>query len=286
MLKSSNVTAIIVTYKSAAVIEACVKALRDQAIHVIVVDNDSGDSCADKAKLAGALVTVSSENLGFGVANNLGAKLAKTDWLLFINPDACACSGAIDALLQGAHAYPDAGMFGPRIIERSNRVFFQAQSLLATRLHNPKGILHEPNGDCCVPKISGACMFMRRDFFQSLGGFDPNIFLFYEDDDLCRRTTDLDRAIIWVNNAEVHHMRGKSTAQSHRSTFITRANLAWSRGYVGRKYEVKTNMVRNLAIHLVKLCAATLTLNLPRMARYGGTCMGAWRSLRRQSHPA
>ncbi len=98
--------------------------------------------------------------------------------------------GAADALLAAAEAYPDAGLFAPRIVEPDGRFFFQPRSLLAPYLTNPGGKLHPPEADACAPFLSGACLMVRRDLFLALGGFDPNIFLFYEDDDLCRRIAD------------------------------------------------------------------------------------------------
>ena len=60
-----------------------------------------------------------------------------------------------------------------------------------------------PEGDVCAPFFSGACFLVRRDLFLRLGGFDENIFLFYEDDDLCRRIADGGLSLVYVPQAVV-----------------------------------------------------------------------------------
>ena len=77
---------------------------------------------------------------------------------------------------------------------------------------------------------------MRRAVFLDLGGFDENIFLFYEDDDLCRRVADRGRALIHVHGAEALHGRGRSSAPEPGRVFRSRWHQAWSRAYVSRKY--------------------------------------------------
>ncbi len=284
--QSGSIAAIIVTYESGNVLTDCLESLRGKTDAIIVVDNNSTDSTSRLAKDGGADVIQLATNVGFGVANNLGARQAKTDWLLFINPDARLMDDAINRLLDAAQLYPDAGLFGPRIIDSDGKVFFQARSLLSSYLHNPKGILHPPSGDCCTPFISGACILVRRDFFLQIGGFDPKIFLFYEDDDLCRRVSDLGKAIIFVDEAVVHHQRGQSTRSSLRNVFLIRAHMAWSRGYVSEKYGIRFDYLGTLIVSGLKWAFAALTLNQARMARHGGTWIGTWRAARKKDRPA
>lgn len=145
-----NVCAIIVTYNSGHIIENCLLGLKSASIDIIVVDNASNDNTIEIAKKYGAQIISNQKNQGFGRANNIGANAAKSEYLLFINPDIEIYLDAIKALLNAAETYENAGIIGPRIIEEDGRLFLQPRSLLSpNHLNNAREIL--PNGDCSVP---------------------------------------------------------------------------------------------------------------------------------------
>lgn len=230
------VTAIVVTHDSADVLPACLGALAAEGVPSIVVDNASSDDSRAIAEARGARVIANLRNEGYGRANNIGIAAAQTPFVLIVNPDLEVKRGAVSALLAAAERYPDAGMLAPRIVEPSGRVFLQPRSLLSPPYLNRAGAMTIPEGDACLPFLSGACLLVRREVFLALGGFDPAIFLFYEDDDLCRRLRDAGHALVHVHEAEARHGRGRSSAPSPLRRFRARWHLAWSERYVARKY--------------------------------------------------
>ena len=154
-------------------------------------------------------------------------------------------------------------------------MFFQPRSLLAPYLHNPGGKLVLPEGEACAPFFSGACFLIRRDVFLKLGGFDENIFLFYEDDDLCRRIADSGAALIYVPQAVVRHGRGRSSGAKPGRIFASRWHQAWSRAYVSRKYGLPNPAPGMFAINALKAAGACLTFRRKLIERYGGSAAGA-----------
>ncbi len=267
-------------FDSAHALPACLDALRVAGVPAIVVDNASGDDGAAVAERHGAKVLRNARNEGYGRANNAGIRAAETELILVVNPDVVVEAGAVAALVAAAERYPDAAFFAPRIVEPSGRVFFQPRSLLAPYLKNPRGPLVVPEGEACVPFASGACFLVRRDFFLALGGFDQNIFLFYEDDDLCRRIADSGRALVYVPDAAVRHGRGRSSAQKPGRIFASRWHQAWSRAYVSRKYGLPDPAPAMLAANAAKALAARLVLRRDLAERYRGTAAGALAYLR------
>jgi GT2 family glycosyltransferase len=244
-------------------------------VPAIVVDNASEDDSAAVAQAHGARVIRNRRNEGYGRANNLGVKAAQSEFVLIVNPDVVIEPGAVAALLAGARRYPEAGFFAPRIVEPSGRVFFQPRSLLAPYLKNPTGRLALPEGDACVPFASGACFLMKRSLFLELGGFDDRIFLFYEDDDLCRRVAEASPALVHVPEAVVHHGRGRSSAQKRGRVFKTRWHQAWSRAYVSRKYRLPNPAPAMFAANAAKTLLASLVFRRSLVERYGGSAAGA-----------
>jgi len=168
-------------------------------------------------------------------------------------------------------------------VEPDGRFFYQPRSLLAPYLTNPKGRRDLPEGDACAPFLSGACLMVERTFFLELGGFDENIFLFYEDDDLCRRVADAGRALVHVHGAVALHGRGRSSAPAPGRVFRTRWHQAWSRAYVSRKYGLPDPSPGMLATNAPKAALAALALRRSGLERYGGSAAGALAALRGQS---
>ena len=235
-MPAAAITAIVVSYDSAEVLPACLDALAGEGVPAIVVDNASGDESRTIAEQRGARVIANARNEGYGRGNNIGIAAAETPFVLIVNPDLELGAGAAAALLAAAERYPDAGMLAPRIVEPSGRIFLQPRSLLSPDHLNRSGAMVVPEGDACLPFLSGACLLIRRELFMALGGFDPAIFLFYEDDDLCRRMRDAGHSLIHVHEAEARHGRGRSSTPSPQRRFKARWHLAWSERYIARKY--------------------------------------------------
>lgn len=277
----ASLVAIVVAHDSADVLPACLAALAGQHVPAIVVDNASRDASASVAEEAGARVIRNTRNEGYGRANNRGVQAAEAaEHVLIVNPDVVLRPGAVDALLDAARAWPDAGLLAPRLVEPDGRFFFQARSLLAPYLTNPGGRLALPQGDACAPFLSGACLMMPRRLFLNLGGFDERIFLFYEDDDLCRRVAETGRALIHVHAAEALHGRGRSSAPERGRVFRTRWHQAWSRAYVSRKYGLRDPSPATLMTNLPKALLSALVLRRAGVERYGGSAAGALAFLR------
>lgn len=276
----TSVTAVVVAHDSAAVLPACLAALARQGVPLIVVDNASSDDSAAIAARHGAQVIANARNAGFGRAMNAGVAAAATEFCLLTNPDLVYEPGAVAALLEAAGHWPDAGLYAPRIVEPDGRFFWQARSLLATILVNPGGRLVLPEGDCCAPFLSGASLLVSRGDFLGLGGFDPDIFLFYEDDDLCRRVADAGKALVHVHAAVARHARGGSSAPKPGRVFRARWHMAWSRGYVSRKWGLPGTALAQVAQNAPKALGAALIGRRDLVERYGGSAAGALAWLR------
>lgn len=181
----AQVTVITVTYNSAH----CLPALATTLAHVpqvIVVDNASADDTVQTAKqlLANATLLASDTNLGFGRANNWGLEQVKTPYALLLNPDCEASPQAIAQLVAAAKRWPDAAMLAPQIQTPSG------QAELNYRWPSTYWPSAGPgaSADCCVGFVCGAAILLNMANMQTVGGFDPSFFLYYEDDDLCCRT--------------------------------------------------------------------------------------------------
>jgi GT2 family glycosyltransferase len=218
-------TAILVTFNSAAVIGSALASLPG-GMPAIVVDNASTDDSGAIAERMGAKVIRRADNAGFGVANNEGWRAASTPWVLFLNPDARLREGALDALLAAAEAIPDADLLVPTILKADGSVFRKQSSKICDPVFRTRGGL--PAGLREISFASGAVILARRSRLEQLGGFDPEIFLYFEDDDLSRRVLDAGGRILHVEAAEVEHAGNTSTPPTPMLCYVRHWHLAWS----------------------------------------------------------
>ncbi len=273
MIPKKDICAIIVSYNSEAILPHCIEALSRNQIRSLVVDNNSSDDSVIVASKLYAEVIKNEQNVGFGRANNIGAKSCNSKWILLINPDVVVAADFRAEISKAIERYPEAKIFGPQIIEESGRVFVQPRSLLSPPfLNNGKKFI--PNGDCSIPFLSGACLLIEREKFIEIGGFDENIFLFYEDDDLCRNFCDQNLMPVYLHNAKVWHGRGKSSAESLEKTYLVRYHLAWSKIYVSKKYNLPISVAEDLIKLRIKYFLSILTFDKKRQRHYKGSIDG------------
>lgn len=269
-----DVTAIIVSHNSGTVLHKCLASLNDECVKIIVVDNASSDDSVDVGMHFGAQIARNSRNEGFGRAMNRGMQLAETPFLLLVNPDITFEPGAIKSLLEAAHLYPNAAILAPRFLDQNGKVSFANRSILSPYLKNEEGVKWTPEGDCCTPFLLGACWLAHRDILLALGGFDPEIFLFFEDDDLCRRAIEAGYSLVHVHGAVAQHEAGTSSAQAPGRIYKARYHLAWSRLYVAKKWHLTENPWPMAVRAGLKWLVAAALCNRKRKERYAGTVHG------------
>jgi N-acetylglucosaminyl-diphospho-decaprenol L-rhamnosyltransferase len=230
------VTAISVAFNSATILPGLVASL-PATLPLIVVDNGPDDGMRAWAAAHGVTVMQSATNLGFGGGCNLGAARADRDFVLFINPDARLNPDTLDQLLAAAARHPQAPAFGPVMVDETGRARYKRNSYLLPQAAKPP---RDPGpDDRIVGVLSGAVLMVRRAAFQSVAGFDPRIFLYFEDDDLCLRLSRTCGPLILVPSARALHASGHSSTPSAWLSRFKGYHWARSRIYVGRKHGLR-----------------------------------------------
>jgi N-acetylglucosaminyl-diphospho-decaprenol L-rhamnosyltransferase len=263
----TRVTLVTVAYNSAAVLPTLLASI-PAGVACIVVDNGSKDpgEIRDLAQAHGAEFIASERNIGFGRGCNLGAAQATTEFLFFVNPDAQLAPGAIEALLAAADAHPDACAFNPRLREGNGKVAFKRRSKL---LPKAQWLPREAaDADCELPVLQGSAIFVRREAFEAVKGFDPKIFLYHEDDDLSLRLKADCGPLRLVTGAEVVHLFGESTARSPRTAALKAWYMGQSRVYACRKHGMPNAFGNALIEALSKLLSPLTLLSARKRAKH------------------
>ena len=233
MTAEAACSVVIVAYHSAALLPACLAAI-PAACPVIVVDNASPDDSASVAAAArpSARVIRAGKNLGFGPGANLGFAEITTEFGLLLNADATLEPDTIAGLIAAARRYPEAALLAPEVIAEEGHMQF-GHDLPFRRLRGP---VVEPVGDACCWYVGGSAMFLRMAALRGIGGFDPEIFLYFEDDDLCLRLRAAGHALVHVAGVRVRHLGGASSAPSPRLSHWKAFHQGWSRLHLEAKH--------------------------------------------------
>jgi N-acetylglucosaminyl-diphospho-decaprenol L-rhamnosyltransferase len=251
---TAGVAIIIVNFNAGEHLRRCIAALDRGLVardwHATVIDNASSDGSADLAAGHPRVRLIRNDtNRGFGAAVNQAAAMTSAPLLLLLNPDCAIEPGALEILEKVLADRPECAVAAPQLLNTDGTVQASARGEpgawtglfgrhgLFTRLfprarlarrNLPAGDLVAANVESApVDWVMGACMLIRRDLFDLVGGFDERYFLYWEDADLCRRLRNRGYTTRYVPAARVVHAGGASARTSsalasrafHRSAY-------------------------------------------------------------------
>lgn len=248
------VRVVVVTFSPGEHLDNCLSSLKEALtapFEVILVDNGSTDGAPERAQVDyGVDLLSTGTNLGYGGAANLGASGANAPWLLVVNPDVRFSPGSIDRLLEAAQRWPGAGALGPAILTSDGRLYPSARALPSLGRgighallgwwwpRNPWTAAYRREREQPVEGVtgwlSGACLLMRREAFESVGGFDPEYFMYFEDLDLCERMARAGQGVVYVPSAVITHEGGHATSRELRRMSAAHHDSAFR--YLSRRY--------------------------------------------------
>lgn len=233
-----ELSVIIVNWNSTAYVRQCLGSLFKHCLstpcEIIVVDSASFDGCGEMlaAEFPMARFVQAQQNLGFGRSNNLGVRHATGKYLLFLNPDTQFHEDSIRVLFRALHTLPNAAAVGAKLLNRDgslqtscvqsfptllNQIFdseFLRERFPSSRFWGIGALYVDWPKAAVVEVISGACILVRRDAFEKVGGFTDSFFMYGEDLDLCFKLRRTGGQVYYVPETSVTHFGGGSTRQA------------------------------------------------------------------------
>ena len=221
-----ELTALIVSWNSAPDLPACLATL-PSTVRVLVADNASEDDSVAVARAAGATVIEMGANVGFAAAVNAAVSEVESDHLLLLNPDVVVGPGAVERCLEELRADRSVGIVGPntrlpdgrpeppaaRRDRSAAQILVESFGLVHLSRRLDRQMIADRSSDRDVDAVNGAFMMMRTDLLRTLGGLDSSVFMYLEDQDLCRRVRDAGHRIRFLADAHAVHGNGTSTAR-------------------------------------------------------------------------
>lgn len=219
-----KISVIIVTFNNESTIKSCLESVINNSydLEIIVFDNNSTDktvSFVEEFKSVGLLK--SNINLGFAKANNMAAKKAKGDYLIFLNPDTKIFNReSLNKLVKVLEKNLEYGLVGPKLvytdgsIQNTVRKLPTLQGAIKEYWLGSKGsydfYLPKCQNLCEVESVVGACMVINKNVFERIGGWDEKYFLYFEDLQLCVAIKKLGLKIGYAADIVVEHQVGVS----------------------------------------------------------------------------
>ena len=183
-------------------------------------------------------------NLGYGGGNMLGVEKASGEYFIFMNSDVTLKEDSFNKMISFLSEHENIAVLGAQPEDEHGKTYkaFDYKLSLATELFS-SSFLHKvnpkkyPNRRKSLTKptkvgaVPGSLLLCRKKDFINAGGFDPDVFLFYEEKDLCFRIEQIGKEIYAFPYTSYIHLKGKSS----KSNFATKKELKISQFYVIRK---------------------------------------------------
>ncbi len=213
-----DLSIIIVNHNGRKLLEDCLNSVYHNThkinFEIIFVDNNSSDDSVEfvKTKFPSVRIIQNKENLGFSGGNNQGLKVHQGRYALLLNTDTVVKNGAFDRMLEFMDQNPKAGACGPRLMNSDGTPQHQG-GLFARKFWLSKVPVK-------VDYVLGACLMVRREVVDKVGGLDENFFFSNDDLDWCRRMRKAGWDVYFVPQAEVIHFGGFTIKRFNRRLFV------------------------------------------------------------------
>ncbi|SDY06371.1 glycosyltransferase family 2 protein [Flavobacterium degerlachei] len=231
---------IIINFNTAPLTIQAIKSIEKHVIslenfEIIIVDNSSENSdylelknSIDKIKNLNLTLLKSKFNLGFGGGNTLGVQYANSEYYVFMNSDVILKEDCITTMIEFLNKNKHTSIVGCQAVNENNEKFkgfdyglslkseIFSNSLLQfiNKKKYPSRIVNS-NEPMVVDAVAGSLFTCVATDFVKIGGFDTNMFLYYEEKDLAFRVKNyLKKQVVLIPKAQYIHLKGKSTKTS------------------------------------------------------------------------
>ena len=265
------VSIILVNYNGSSFLYTCLDSIEKFVNHcnheIIIVDNYSSDDSVRiiKDKFSSSRLICLQSNLGFGKANNLAVKHSTGQYLLFLNTDTILTENTPKILSDYLQQNKNIGAIGSHITFKDGsyqlsygklpslvvEFFYKIKYNSDSRWHQIFARFYDSTYSRIkeVGWVTGACMMMRCDIFEQVGGFDENFFMYFEDKDICKRVKELGYKVVYYPKTSIIHLLGGSSHGIKKSVnrYYRESQLHYYQKHLGKFQTVILNLYLRLS---------------------------------------
>ena len=255
-LDLNEITFVIVSYKAEKVIYNCLNSL-PKSSKKIIIENSYDKILKRELELKYDNIEVLiSENNGMGASNNLGILKSETKFAYVLNPDVKFKKDTFENLIAAAIKITDFAILTPI----NSDIKFPNFKILKQNKNINDSIIS-------VDSIDGFSMLINKEKFINQKFFDENIFLYLENDDLCKRVKKSGQKIFVIKNSIIDHKGSSSSSIKNDPEFeyLRNWHWMWSKYYYNKKHHgILIALIKiffNLVSAIFKYVFYSLTLN-------------------------
>tara|TARA_Y100000022_G_scaffold197881_1_gene207216 strand:+ start:631 stop:1521 length:891 start_codon:yes stop_codon:yes gene_type:complete len=235
-ISRQNLTVIIVSFMSENVIHDCISSI-PKDIKIVVVDNSNNKSFKNEIekKYNNVRCILSENNIGMGAGNNYGLSEIDTDFGFILNPDVLLKDETIDEIIRASKKIDTFSIISP-IMENENYPNY--------KLSEEDDFTNKKDEPFKVKSVDGFAMLLnlsrlnKLENFRNKKYFDENIFLYLENDDLCKRVIENNENIYIIPKSKIKHLGAKAVDKKYEYQIELSRNWhwVWSKFYYNKKH--------------------------------------------------
>ncbi len=277
-----DLSIIIVSYRCWEQLQECLISLENITLEninfeVIIVDNFSHDGKLREVskRFPNFEFILNSANNGFSNACNLGASYSNGDFLMFLNPDTVMNTKALKTLITVAQTHTNYKLISCNKINAKGKSekFDKPLPSILTLFAFSRAIYKKFNGTTAFSYtskgnklsfpawLSGSLVLMSKQWYEKIGGWNEDYWMYYEDVDLSKKTSDLKGKIVLIEDVNIIHNHGGSSRINLQTKALTKAEVIISRHvYINNNFVGIERTMSQILLLLSVIISKTLLL--------------------------
>ncbi|MCX7823610.1 MAG: glycosyltransferase [Syntrophobacterales bacterium] len=232
--EGSLVSIVIPVYNKLKLTKRCIEMILKNPpsipFEIIIVDDYSQDNTGNYLAYLSRhhsfiKVLKNDRNLGFSASCNRGALVSRGDYIAFLNNDTVTLPGWLEALMDVSKRSRDIGIVGAKLLYPNGTiqhagVLFRNYPFPITPFHIYAGKpadLPDANIERDYDVVTAACMLVRKECFEKMGGFDERFINGYEDVDFCLRARTAGYRVVYTPKSVLYHLESSSPGRFDHS---------------------------------------------------------------------
>jgi GT2 family glycosyltransferase len=265
----TKIDVVIVNWNTGSFLYECILSLlnygKDLIQDIIVVDNHSSDDSLDKIQnIDGVILIENDKNYGFAKGCNIGANYSKSDFILFLNPDARIYVNTLAICLNFYQKKENnnIGILGVKLEDEEGKInsrcsrFPSVSNIFSHALGLDRFfpslssfmLEFDHESTRFVDQIIGAFFMVRKETYNQIGGFDERFFLYMDEVDFSFRAKQLGYKSIYLSEAKAFHHGevSSSNVKDRRLFYSLRSRIQYS-----NKHFSKINLIFVIVLTLI-----------------------------------
>ena len=278
----NNLTFVIVTYESDKIIDDCLSSIPNN-YPIIIIENSGKKNFQEKIekRYPNVKCEIMEKNEGYCFGNNLGIKLSKTRLVFILNPDVRLQNGTLEELDRVLNEIKNFTILAPTLANNELKEGFG----LTKNYGSYKKTLNTTSDFFEVDYIQGCALLLDKTELKNIGFFDENIFMYFDDIDLCKRIKNLGKKIYVSRKAKIRHLGAKAVNDRffNEVEFSRNWHLMWSTFYFNKKHHgyffALKKTYKKLITLIIKFLFFALTFNSIKKKNYLMRFLGLYNSI-------